>query len=159
MGIIENSSGTLANAGLSGAEDEGYSPMSPGPGGAVTPVDSNVTPVVPEAGPVGPVPGELGDRDLINQNPNEPNEVIELQAEQAPVQVIRSPSQPTQADIDHHNACGHVPFRDWCPVCVQTSAMEDGHRNKGEEHSAPTFCSDYASVSYTHLTLPTILLV
>ena len=44
MGIIESSSGTLANAGLNGAEDEGYSPMSPGPGGEVTPVGGDVAP-------------------------------------------------------------------------------------------------------------------
>ena len=129
MGIIDSNDGTPAHAGLSGADDDGYTPLSPGPGGDVTPVGGDV---MPAEGPVGPVPGELGDRDLVNQNPNEPDEVIELQAEQAPVQVIRSPSQPTQADIEHHNACGHVPFRDWCPVCVQTSAPEDSHRNKNE---------------------------
>ena len=145
MGIIESSDGTLARAGLSGAEDGGYSPMSPGGDrGDVTPIGGS-GPEESRPDPPEPVPGQLGDRDLVNQNPDEPDEVIELQAEQAPVQVIRSPSQPTQADIEHHNACGHVPFRDyWCPVCVQTSAPEDGHRSKNEEHSAPTFCSDYA---------------
>ena len=77
------------------------------------------TPLGPEGQetPRGPaddadVPGQLGDRGFVNQTPGEPEDITELEAEAAPVRAIRSLSQPTAADIEHHNACGHVPFRD-----------------------------------------------
>ena len=36
---------------------------------------------------------------------------------------VRAPVQPTKQEIDEHYMT-HLPFRDWCPVCVAARAKE-----------------------------------
>ena len=92
---------------------------------------------------------QFQDRDLINQgtiNEDSSNPVVTYAAEQAPVRVIASPCQPSAKDVEEHDAAGHVPFRSWCPVCINASAIEAPHtRAKSEkDHAYPSFSSDYA---------------
>ena len=58
---------------------------------------------------------------------------------------VRKPSEPTQAEIDEHLASGHVPFRDWCGLCVMGSAQSNPHRKgEKEEQAIPVVSIDYA---------------
>ena len=55
-------------------------------------------------------PGEgVGEVEDFDEDPEEDAE---------PKKVSVDPGQPTQADIDDHNA-DHYPFRSWCEACVK----------------------------------------
>ena len=44
------------------------------------------------------------------------------------------PGQPTQREIDEHEAAGHNPFRAWCKFCVEGKAVSSPHyKRKAEE--------------------------
>ena len=52
---------------------------------------------------------------------------------EAPIIVAKSPSCPSHEERERHNAT-HLPYRSWCPVCVQARGKEDSHRkNKKKE--------------------------
>ena len=126
-------------------DDVQYSPTSEG-----DPVEPD-----PSGGRVGPEsssPQALDGRDLIDQrveSQGESREVLEIPPEDAPIKVLKGPNQPSEADIERHNAAGHVPFRSWCPVCVEACAKDAPHsRSKDKcEHEFPIFSSDYAFMS------------
>jgi hypothetical protein len=40
---------------------------------------------------------------------------------------LRSPVRPSAEDIATHNL-NHLPYRNWCPVCVAAKAREDAPR-------------------------------
>ena len=42
---------------------------------------------------------------------------------------------PSQLEIDEHNL-NHLPFRNWCPYCVQGKAVAGHHRRRRLEESA-----------------------
>ena len=48
--------------------------------------------------------------------------------EAAPVKVIDDPLRPSKIDIDKHQARGHLPFRNWCSICVKARCVEGAHR-------------------------------
>ena len=60
---------------------------------------------------------------------------------------MKNPLQPSCEAIEQHEANGHLPYRDWCPLCVKAKAQEDPHRvNDGakcREMQTPTFSADY----------------
>ena len=78
------------------------------------------------------------------------NEDIELEDDQdredqekVEVKTLRSPSRPTQAEVDEHNV-SHIPFRDWCPFCVQGAAPNRHHSPMGnQEYQIPHIACDY----------------
>ena len=37
------------------------------------------------------------------------------------------PARPRQEEVDTHN-CTHIPFRSWCPVCIEAKGKENPHR-------------------------------
>ena len=60
------------------------------------------------------------------------------------VKVMKAPGEPSQAEIDEHNASGHCPYRSWCKWCVAGHAVSKGHyRAKEEEDKVPTVSVDY----------------
>ena len=65
--------------------------------------------------------------------------------EEAPVRLTRNPADPTPEERSRHDAT-HLPFRPWCPVCVEARATEDPHYERtAEERSEgnPQICADY----------------
>ena len=62
------------------------------------------------------------------------------------VKVCKDPGCPTKEEMDNHYV-KHLPFRAWCPVCVEARAVEDPHYKKKNEkyHGKPTVCMDYKS--------------
>jgi hypothetical protein len=57
---------------------------------------------------------------------------------------LRDPKLPTREDVDLHARMGHLPFRDWCEVCVKAKSKERGHvRDRGHERGLPEYSWDY----------------
>ena len=59
--------------------------------------------------------------------------------------VIKDPGQPTSREINEHNVT-HLPFRSWCPLCVQGRAKDDPHRSieqEVKETGTPIISMDY----------------
>ena len=90
-----------------------------------------------EDDPVRPKPEESGEefRD------------IELECEEEEAReprVLRDPGAPTEAEVERHNMT-HMPFRSWCPACVEGKAR-DKHHQKSEdqgEKGIPEIVFDY----------------
>ena len=58
---------------------------------------------------------------------------------------LRTPEPPTDAARMAHNAT-HVPFRDWCPICVASRGRSSPHRRVVVNKTAdtlPKFQTDY----------------
>ena len=71
-------------------------------------------------------------------------EVEEEVEEQRKAKVLRAPTAPTQAEVEEHEATGHVIHRSWCPHCVRARGDLERHRPAApEEKSHPTISFDY----------------
>ena len=66
----------------------------------------------------------------------------ESQEARAP-KVFRDPGAPTETEIEQHNVT-HLPFRAWCPSCVEGKARDRAHRRQDvEEKSSAEVVLDY----------------
>lgn len=70
-----------------------------------------------------------------------PLEEGELVAVEEPVEARRAipafdPGQPTQKDIDEHEASGHAVYRAWCPQCIEGWGL--GQRHMRQDHEEET---------------------
>ena len=70
---------------------------------------------------------------------------LDIAGEAKTARIPRTPEPPTDAARMAHNAT-HVPFRDWCPICVASRGRSSPHRrvvvNKTADTS-PKFQTDY----------------
>ena len=64
---------------------------------------------------------------------------LDISGEAKTARSLRTPEPPTYAARMAHNAT-HVPFRDWCPICIAS---------RGRSFSAQTSCSEQDS-GYTN---------
>ena len=55
--------------------------------------------------------------------------------EEAPVRVTRNPADPTPEERSRHDLT-HLPYRPWCPICVEARAVEDPHYMLTEKNVA-----------------------
>ena len=65
---------------------------------------------------------------------------------EAPIRMPTNPADPTPEERERHYAT-HLPYRSWCPVCVQARAREDGHYARTREErevGLPCIAMDYA---------------
>ena len=66
---------------------------------------------------------------------------------QAPT-LLRSPIRPSAEDVEKHDAT-HVPYLNWCPICVAARGKEDPHRRQvgarqeRRKTGLPKFSLDY----------------
>lgn len=68
---------------------------------------------------------------------------INVDEESAKVTTMKDVCLPCAAEIALHNLT-HLPFRDWCPYCVQGKAVSYPHRKrKQDENEVPVISSDY----------------
>ena len=57
--------------------------------------------------------------------------------------IIRDPKKPSMKAVDSHNMT-HLPFRDWCPYCVQGGAPNRSHvKQDNQGHDIPHIACDY----------------
>ena len=60
----------------------------------------------------------------------------------------RNPADPTPEERAKHDMC-HLPFRAWCPICVEARATEDPHYRSTAEEMAQgnsEICKDYCKI-------------
>ncbi len=66
--------------------------------------------------------------------------------------VLHSPCKPTAEEIEKHYAT-HLPYRNWCPICVAAKAKEAPHtRDKNakcddEDSKLPIISADYTELN------------
>ena len=66
-----------------------------------------------------------GDRRAIT-DPDQAGQ-LDISGEAKTARSLRTPEPPTDAARMAHNAT-HVPFRDWCPICVASRGRSSPHR-------------------------------
>ena len=70
---------------------------------------------------------------------------LDISGEAKTARIPRTPEPPTDAARMAHNAT-HVPFRDWCPICVASRGLSSPHRRVVVNKTAdtlPKFQTDY----------------
>ena len=70
---------------------------------------------------------------------------LDISGEAKTARALRTPEPPTDAARMAHNAT-HVPFRDWCPICVASRGRSSPHRRvvvKQTADTLPKFQTDY----------------
>ena len=122
---------------------------------AIRPAQQNhLTPVeggdgkVDDAGQQGD--GSGNDRaDGFGRDDNKNDAVIEAAEEEVQQRVrgLRAPAMPTQAEVEHHRMCGHLPYRPWCPECVEGFGREWPHRATEAERTIPLVSCDYLYIT------------
>ena len=73
---------------------------------------------------------------------------VDISVEAQTARAVRTPEPPTDAARMAHNAT-HVPFRDWCPICVASRGRNSPHRRVVVNKTAdtlPKFQTDYMFV-------------
>ena len=89
----------------------------------------------------------MQDEDNNDDEEDAEGEIIKLEeVQEAPIVIAKSPSCPTREDRDRHYPT-HLPYRNWCPACVQARGREDDHKKdkKRSEETVPTVVMDYKS--------------
>ena len=61
------------------------------------------------------------------------------------MKLVKSPLQPSAAEIEEHEATGHVQYRSWCPVCVAARSTGQPHTKAPDEDetAVPRILWDY----------------
>ena len=100
--------------------------------------------------PVGFCSGTLensDDEDELGEPPEGLGVVCErvgLAREEDFVKVFVDPKLPSKRDVEMHYLMNHLPYRNWCPVCVKSKGKEMGHtRDKGGERDLPEYSWDF----------------
>ena len=57
--------------------------------------------------------------------------------------VSPDPGEPTASQVEDHRACGHWPYRSWCPECISGRGGGEQHRRRTEAKSISVFAFDY----------------
>ena len=83
---------------------------------------------------VGNAPGE--DEDMRRDDDDEEGEEGQIPCG------ICIPCRPSQAEVDKHNET-HIPFRNWCEICIQGRAENYPHKKaEKEEREVPSVHMD-----------------
>ena len=57
---------------------------------------------------------------------------------------IGDPRLPRPEQVEEHYLSGHIPFRNWCPVCVKSEGRElDHNKDCGKARELPEYSWDY----------------
>ena len=60
------------------------------------------------------------------------------------VRKLLDPSLPSRDEVDEHYVMGHLPYRNWCPVCIRAKGKDMDHQSdKGKERKLPEYGFDY----------------
>ena len=98
--------------------------------------------------------GEQGDEQDTGRRPfggapeSQQDELTAQSEEAKPSRAIPRPEMPSQAEIDRHRV-DHLPYRAWCPECVEGFGRERSHQaHGGDGRSIPMVSCDYMYVSH-----------
>ena len=60
------------------------------------------------------------------------------------VRKVKGHKLPTSEEGENHYIVGHIPYRDWCPICVKAQGGDMGHmKDDGKERLLPEYSWDY----------------
>ena len=94
--------------------------------------------------PIAEASEEIVDQEDDNNSAHEPDVTGIAEARCPPT--MSEPHLPSKSErIEHERT--HIPYRNWCPICVEAEAREDAHRkdaaDKEGEQLMPTIAFDY----------------
>ncbi len=98
-----------------------------------------------EAAAAGSASEELGGGDVDEgvENDSETFRCTPCDADGAEYKVSPDPGEPTASQVEDHRACGHWPYRSWCPECIRGRGGGEQHRRRTEAKSISVFAFDY----------------
>ena len=71
-------------------------------------------------------------------------ERISLEREDDVIKRIVDPILPSKSEVDRHFMSGHIPYRNWCPVCIKARGREMDHSQCADrERKIPEYSFDY----------------
>ena len=71
-------------------------------------------------------------------------ESIGLEEDKDILRKIGDPSLPSSEEIKEHCLRGHIPYRNWCSICVRAHGRDRAHRiDKGRGRNLPEYFWDY----------------
>ena len=70
-------------------------------------------------------------------------EYIRAESEPDVVKKIADPRLPSESEVQKHLLRGHIPYRDWCPICVKAMGKSMPHRRSERERNVPEYGFDY----------------
>ena len=86
----------------------------------------------------------IGDEDGIESDDGEDAERIEFSKEEEVLKRITDPKLPSQKEVDDHSLLGHIPYRNWCAICVKSQGRDSRHmRDNNKERKLPEYSWDY----------------
>ena len=81
--------------------------------------------------PSGEVMGEAGER-------------LEVQTEEGSVKKLLDPQLPSAEKVEMHILMGHIPYRNWCWICVMAMGRGNPHKkDEGGERRLPEYSWDF----------------
>ena len=84
-----------------------------------------------------------GNNEERGENRDEGELVCEPCGEGMSARIAKLESLPSNKEVEAHNA-SHVPYRSWCPHCVNGKGKASGHRKQdSSQHTVPTVSMDY----------------
>ena len=93
---------------------------------------SSVRPNLERNASLGAVGEEDSEGELEGEFAGEACERIGLPGEEEHLKRIKDPKLPSQSEVEAHYLMAHLPFRSWCPVCVQSKGKEMDHTKEGD---------------------------
>ena len=71
-------------------------------------------------------------------------EKIIIKRDDEVIKKVKDPKLPTEGEVDNHYVMGHIPYRDWCPICIKAQGRDMGHmKDDGKERLLPEYSWDY----------------
>ena len=74
---------------------------------------------------------EPNEERLGEEEDGEESERVRAPSEREAVRRLLDPRSPTQSEVDLHNLMGHIPYRNWCPICVKAQGKDWDHGKSG----------------------------
>jgi hypothetical protein len=94
--------------------------------------------------PVRPCPNDVVDGGGVEFQEIEFGEEEAQESEAREPKTLRDPGAPTPAEVERHNVT-HMPYRSWCPACVEGKARDKHHSLNDEQDvkGIPEIVFDY----------------
>ena len=67
----------------------------------------------------------------------------DAETETAEARFLPGPIEPIQSQAGDHRAAGHIPFRNWCSVCVRSRGTVEQHRRRRDRRDICVFSFDH----------------
>ena len=94
-------------------------------------------------GPQGPQDVEVSaEKEGQSDEANAGTEITTGEAEVLPQQTVKTPYTPTASELAKHRI-DHLPYRDWCPECVDGFGREKPHSHDANRRWVPVISMDY----------------